>query len=228
VQGQAPQVIALPRPGSGSAVPMMTALSFRARLREFAPAPLPARTLGALLPGANGVNRPVTGRRTAPAGYGSNWIAGDVEGIARSLRSLGDYAALLDMNERYFLDAIRVIFQEQWLARGTWRIGARLVPRRRFPPSRCARLRATATTSPAPGKLTPPTHCAAQCPGPGGRRSRLLTAITMGFLAEGGGATLFIRRLRNSGTRCRYPDRFRVQFDELLNRDVGIRAHRPD
>jgi poly(3-hydroxybutyrate) depolymerase len=61
------------------------------------------------------------------ASYWSNWIAGDAEGTARSLRSLGDYAALLDMSERYFLDAIRVIFQEQWLARGKWRIGARLI-----------------------------------------------------------------------------------------------------
>jgi len=61
------------------------------------------------------------------ASYWSNWAAGDAEAIARSLRSLGDYAAVLDMNERYFLDTIRVLFQEQWLVRGEWRIGARLV-----------------------------------------------------------------------------------------------------
>ncbi|QCP49883.1 polyhydroxyalkanoate depolymerase [Trinickia violacea] len=61
------------------------------------------------------------------AGYWSCRLAGNEAGIARSLRDLGEYAAVLDMDEHYFLDTIRVIFQEQRLARGTWRIGGRLV-----------------------------------------------------------------------------------------------------
>ena len=61
--GQAPRVIALPRPDSSSGVPLMTTLSIRACM----PAPVPAETSGALLRGADAINRPVTRRRTAPS-----------------------------------------------------------------------------------------------------------------------------------------------------------------
>ena len=67
--GEAPRVIALPRPDSSSGVPLMTTLSIRACMREFAPAPVRAETSGALLRGADGINRPVTSRRTAPSSH---------------------------------------------------------------------------------------------------------------------------------------------------------------
>jgi nitroreductase len=61
------RVIELPRPNPSSGVPLMTALSFRASTRDFAPTPLSAETLGALLWAADGINRPITGGRTAPS-----------------------------------------------------------------------------------------------------------------------------------------------------------------
>ncbi|MFL9934941.1 hypothetical protein P0D88_38740 [Paraburkholderia sp. RL18-103-BIB-C] len=59
--------------------------------------------------------------------YWSSRLSGDATAIANSLRSLNEYAAILDMAEAYLLDTIRVIFQEQQLARGKWRVGERCV-----------------------------------------------------------------------------------------------------
>ena len=51
-------------------------------------------------------------------------MSGDTSAIAASLRALNEYSAVLDMDEDYFLDTLRIVFQEQRLARGTWCIGA--------------------------------------------------------------------------------------------------------
>lgn len=59
--------------------------------------------------------------------YWTNRISGDAQAVASSLRSLNEYSSVLDMDEEYFLDTLRVIFQEQRLARGTWSIGTRRV-----------------------------------------------------------------------------------------------------
>ncbi len=59
--------------------------------------------------------------------YWSSRLSVDATAIANSLRSLNEYAAILDMSEDYLLDTIRVIFQEQQLARGEWRVGERCV-----------------------------------------------------------------------------------------------------
>ncbi|WP_207001839.1 polyhydroxyalkanoate depolymerase [Trinickia mobilis] len=59
------------------------------------------------------------------ADYWSSQAAADSEGIARSLRQMGEYAAVLDMDEHYFLDTLQVIFHEQQLARGTWQVKGR-------------------------------------------------------------------------------------------------------
>jgi polyhydroxyalkanoate depolymerase len=59
--------------------------------------------------------------------YWKSRLAGDSEAIAKSLRALNEYSAVLDMDECYFLDTLRVVFQEQRLARGGWSIGARRV-----------------------------------------------------------------------------------------------------
>jgi nitroreductase len=72
--GTAPQTIALPQPDQRSGLPLMTALSFRSSTREFAPTPLSMDTLGELLWAADGVNRPVSGGRTAPSPHAFNEI----------------------------------------------------------------------------------------------------------------------------------------------------------
>ncbi|MFM0455281.1 nitroreductase family protein [Paraburkholderia nemoris] len=73
-EGTAPKTIALPHPDQRSGLPLMTALSFRASTREFAPTPLSMGTLGGLLWAADGVNRPISGGRTAPSPHAYNEI----------------------------------------------------------------------------------------------------------------------------------------------------------
>jgi polyhydroxyalkanoate depolymerase len=59
--------------------------------------------------------------------YWSSRLSVDATAMANSLRSLNEYAAILDMTEDYLLDTIRVVFQEQHLARGQWRVDGRWV-----------------------------------------------------------------------------------------------------
>jgi polyhydroxyalkanoate depolymerase len=59
--------------------------------------------------------------------YWTSRMSGDASAIAASLRALKEYSAVLDMDEEYFLDTLRIVFQEQRLARGTWTVGARRV-----------------------------------------------------------------------------------------------------
>jgi poly(3-hydroxybutyrate) depolymerase len=59
--------------------------------------------------------------------YWTSRLTGDDANIASSLRSLNEYAAVLDMTEDYFLDTLQVIFKEQRLARGTWHVDGRCV-----------------------------------------------------------------------------------------------------
>lgn len=73
-EGAAPKTIALPQPDQSSGLPLMTALSFRSSVREFAPTSLSPATLGELLWAADGVNRPITGGRTAPSPHAFNEI----------------------------------------------------------------------------------------------------------------------------------------------------------
>ncbi|SDI34470.1 nitroreductase family protein [Paraburkholderia phenazinium] len=73
-EGAAPKTIALPQPDQRSGLPLMTALSFRASTREFAPTPLSMDSLGELLWAADGVNRPISGGRTAPSPHAFNEI----------------------------------------------------------------------------------------------------------------------------------------------------------
>lgn len=62
-----PQVIRLPEPDQKSGLPLMTALSCRCSTREFSPTTLSNFEIGELLWAADGVNRPVSGGRTAPS-----------------------------------------------------------------------------------------------------------------------------------------------------------------
>lgn len=59
--------------------------------------------------------------------YWTSRLSGSAQTIASTLRSLNEYCAVLDMDEDYFLDTLRIVFQEQRLARGTWSVGARRV-----------------------------------------------------------------------------------------------------
>lgn len=59
--------------------------------------------------------------------YWTSRLSGGPQAIASALRSLNEYCAVLDMDEDYFLDTLRIVFQEQRLARGTWSVGARHV-----------------------------------------------------------------------------------------------------
>jgi nitroreductase len=61
------QPITLPAPQTDGGKPLMQALQQRASQREFAPDPLPLQILSNLLWAAWGVNRPDSGRRTAPS-----------------------------------------------------------------------------------------------------------------------------------------------------------------
>ena len=59
--------------------------------------------------------------------YWSNWLAGDLPAAMKALRSLNEYAAILDMAESYFLDIIRVVFHEHLLPRQLWSVAGRRV-----------------------------------------------------------------------------------------------------
>jgi polyhydroxyalkanoate depolymerase len=61
------------------------------------------------------------------ARYWSNWFRGNLHDAQAALRSLNEYAAVLDMSERYFLDVLSVVFHEHLLARGAWSIDGRCV-----------------------------------------------------------------------------------------------------
>jgi nitroreductase len=72
--GAAPNAIELPRPDLRSGVPLMTAFSFRASTREFSEREPSLATLGELLWAADGVNRQISGGRTAPSPHGAQEI----------------------------------------------------------------------------------------------------------------------------------------------------------
>lgn len=61
------------------------------------------------------------------AHYWASCMTGDLAAMTRRLRELSEYASVLDMTERYFLDTIRVIFQERLLPRGMWQVAGRRV-----------------------------------------------------------------------------------------------------
>jgi nitroreductase len=69
----------------------MQALALRATSREFAPGPLPPQTLSNLLWAAWGINRPDSGKRTAPSAR--NWQETDLYLVTASGAYLYDAAA---------------------------------------------------------------------------------------------------------------------------------------
>jgi nitroreductase len=88
-QGLAP--IQLPTPQTDGGKPLMQALKLRATSRAFAPDALPPQTLSNLLWAAWGINRPDSGKRTAPSAR--NWQEIDVYVIMATGAYLYDAAA---------------------------------------------------------------------------------------------------------------------------------------
>jgi len=70
-QGQQLKPMELPAPQTTGGMPLMQALKARHSAREFSPRPLPPQVLSNLLWAAFGVNRPESGKRTAPSAM--NW-----------------------------------------------------------------------------------------------------------------------------------------------------------
>jgi SagB-type dehydrogenase family enzyme len=79
--------IKLPPPETAGGMPLMQALKARHSTREFASTTLPPQLLSNLLWAANGVNRPDSGKRTAPS--------------ARDWREIDVYVATADGTYRY-------------------------------------------------------------------------------------------------------------------------------
>ncbi|MEP6862117.1 MAG: polyhydroxyalkanoate depolymerase [Deltaproteobacteria bacterium] len=62
--------------------------------------------------------------------YWQYWLArlrGDDAAAALHEKFYDEYNAVLDMDASYYLDTVRIVFQEFALARGTWRVGGELV-----------------------------------------------------------------------------------------------------
>lgn len=91
VAAQTPALIKLPAPQTEGGQPLMQALALRATSREFAPDPLPPQTLSNLLWAAWGINRPDSGKRTAPSAH--NWQETDVYLVTASGAYLYDARA---------------------------------------------------------------------------------------------------------------------------------------
>ncbi len=83
--------IPLPAPQTEGGKPLMQALKLRATARAFAPEPLPKQILSNLLWAAWGINRPDSGKRTAPSAR--NWQEIDVVVVTASGAYLYDAAA---------------------------------------------------------------------------------------------------------------------------------------
>jgi len=74
--GAEPADISLPRPRMEGGKPLLQALKERCSTRAFSPRALPPQVLSDLLWAANGINRPDSGKRTAPTAR--NWQELDV------------------------------------------------------------------------------------------------------------------------------------------------------
>ncbi|HXH48034.1 MAG TPA: nitroreductase family protein, partial [Terriglobia bacterium] len=76
VAAQQLKSVELPAPQTTGGMPLMQALKARHSTREFSPRELPLQLLSNLLWAAFGVNRPESGKRTAPSAM--NWQETDI------------------------------------------------------------------------------------------------------------------------------------------------------
>ena len=90
--------------------------------------------------------------------YWQYWLArlrGDDVAAAQHEKFYDEYNAVLDMDAHYYLDTVRIVFQEFALARGTWRVAGELVdPQQDHARRRSSRSKASSTTS--RGSARPP------------------------------------------------------------------------
>jgi SagB-type dehydrogenase family enzyme len=125
---QETEAIRLPPPEMAGSMPLMQALQARHSTREFGSQPLTPQVLSNLLWAANGVNRPGSGRRTAPSAH--DWREVDVyvatadgayrydppthtlkrvvAGDIRKLTGVQDYVATAPLNLVYVADLNRM------------------------------------------------------------------------------------------------------------------------
>ena len=75
-KARADSAISLPPPQLDGGLPLMQALKARQSMRAFSPRPLPRQVLANLLWASSGINRPDSGKRTAPSAH--NWQEIDV------------------------------------------------------------------------------------------------------------------------------------------------------
>ncbi|WP_343655459.1 polyhydroxyalkanoate depolymerase [Paraburkholderia caribensis] len=88
--------------------------------------------------------------------YWSNWFTGNMPDAMRALRSLNEYAAVLDMAECYFLDIIRVVFHEYLLPRQMWSVAGRRVATQALRHTPLCTIEGDSDDIAGPGQ----THCA--------------------------------------------------------------------
>lgn len=120
--------IKLPPPERGGGKPLMQALNARHSTREFAGKPLPSQLLSNLLWAASGVNRPDSGKRTAPSARdwreidvyvataegayrydpASHTLRAVVTGDIRKLTGVQDFVATAPLNLVYVADLDRM------------------------------------------------------------------------------------------------------------------------
>lgn len=118
----------LPAPRISGGMPLMEALSNRHSSRSFSPEPLPQQVLADLLWAAWGVNRPESGKRTAPSAVNrqeitvyvvleqgayhydaaANRLVGVVSGDLRELTGTQGFVATTPLNLVYVADMDRV------------------------------------------------------------------------------------------------------------------------
>jgi len=127
-QAQETGTIRLPPPETADGMSLMQALMARHSTREFGTQPLPPQVLSNLLWAANGVNRPQTGRRTAPSAHDwreidvyvttaegafrydppSHTLIRVVAGDIRPLTGMQDYVATAPVNLVFVADLDRM------------------------------------------------------------------------------------------------------------------------
>jgi len=127
-EARADSIIPLPAPQLDGGLPLMQALKARQSLRAFSPKPLSPQALANLLWATAGINRPGSGKRTAPSAH--NWQEIDVYAaletgtyrydakahaltltVARDLRretGQQDFAATAPLNLVYVADLSRM------------------------------------------------------------------------------------------------------------------------
>lgn len=59
--------------------------------------------------------------------YRNLGMAGDEKGAADALHALAEYAAVMDLDETFFLQTVQRLFKEHQLAEGRWRIAGQIV-----------------------------------------------------------------------------------------------------